>query len=413
MILLLGILCSSVAAATMFWTITIYIPALAEDFGTGGEAQRTPVVIAFMLGSVVSAVAGPLAGRWMDTRGAREVILTGSVLACAALLATSRAEELWQVGLGWGVVSIARTMLFPVPYSWLVTRWFSARRQMALGVLTIGFGAAGIGVLPLSMIEERWDWSAVMVTSALLLLLVNGLFALLLIHDRPANLGLRVEGMTELEERATTPEAAGFTIREALRSPAFWLLAGAFMTFFIAPVTFSTLQLDFFQTSGVEQAALVVAIGASVRGFSRLPFGLLLGRIRRTFLLAIVVAATQVAALSTVVISTAPAGLVVFVLMWGLGGAFVPMLEPILINRTFGTRHFGTITGAMMMLAFPGTALGPIVAGMMFDATGSYRLALTIMLGVVSISIIFFAVASLVVNGARHRQASAERGMRT
>ena len=125
------------------------------------------------------------------------------------------------------------------------------------------------------------------------------------------------------------------------------------------------------------------------------------------------VAATQVAALSTVVISTSPTGLVVFVLMWGLGGAFVPMLEPILINRTFGTRQFGTITGAMMMLAFPGTALGPIVAGMMFDATGSYRLALTIMLGVVSISIIFFAVASLVVNGARHRQASAERGMRT
>ena len=412
MILLLGILCSSVAAATMFWTITIYIPALAEDFGTGGEAQRTPVVIAFMLGSVVSAVAGPLAGRWMDTRGAREVILTGSVLACAAMLATSRAEELWQVGVGWGVVSIARTMLFPVPYSWLVTRWFSARRQMALGVLTIGFGAAGIGVLPLSMIEERWDWSAVMVTTALLILLVNGLLALLLIHDRPANLGLRVERMTELEARATTPETAGFTVGEALRSPAFWLLAGAFMTFFIAPATFSTLQLDFFQTSGVEQAALLVAIGASVRGFSRLPFGLLLGRIRRTFLLAVIVAITQVAALSAVVISTAPAGLVVFVLMWGLGGAFVPMLEPILINRTFGTRQFGTITGAMMMLAFPGTALGPIVAGAMFDATGSYRLAITIMVGVVSISIIFFTIASLVVNGARHRQASAERGMR-
>ena len=307
-----------------------------------------------MLGSLVSAVAGPLTGRWMDTRGAREVILTGSVLACAALLVTSRAEALWQVGVGWGVVSIARTMVFPVPYSWLLTRWFSARRQMALGMLTIGFGIAGVGVLPLSMIEERWDWSAVMVTTALLILLVNGLLALLLIHDRPANLGLRVERMTELEAQATTPETAGFTVGEALRSPAFWLLAGAFMTFFIAPATFSTLQLDFFQTSGVEQAALLVAIGASVRGFSRLPFGLLLGRIRRTFLLAVVVAITQVAALSAVVISTAPAGLVVFVLMWGLGGAFVPMLEPILINRTFGTRQFGTITGAMMMLASRG-----------------------------------------------------------
>lgn len=412
MILVLGILCSSIAAATTFWTITIYIPALAEDFAVDGEARRFPVVVAFMVGSLVSAISGPVAGRWMDTRGARETILVGSVVAAVALLATSRADELWQVGVGWGVVSVARSMIFPVGYSWLVTRWFQRRRQMALGVLTVGFGIAGIGVLPLSMIEERWDWSAVMVTSALLLLLINGLIALLLVHNRPADIGLQVEGMTEREARESGAETAGFTIGEALRSPAFWLLAGAFMTFFIAPATFSTLQLDFFTTSGVEQAALIVAIGAAVRGFSRLPFGLLvLGRVRRVFLLAIVVAATQVAALATVVISTGPLSLGVFVMMWGLGGAFVPMLEPTLINRSFGVRQFGTITGAMMMLAFPGTAIGPIAAGAMFDATGSYRLALTIMVGVVSLSIVFFALASLVVNGARHRQAAAERGM--
>ena len=189
MILVLGILCSGVAAATMFWTITIYIPALAEEFAVDGEARRFPVVVAFMLGSLISALAGPLAGRWMDTRGARETILVGSGMAAVALLATSRADELWQVGVGWAVVSIGRSMVFPVGYSWLVTRWFLRRRQMALGVLTIGFGVAGVGVLPLSMIEEHWDWSAVMVASALLLLLVNGLLALLFVHDRPASIG--------------------------------------------------------------------------------------------------------------------------------------------------------------------------------------------------------------------------------
>ena len=411
MILTLGILCSGVAAATMFWTVTIYIPALAEQFAVDGEARRFPVLVAFMLGSLISAISGPLAGRWMDTRGARETILVGSAMAAVALLATSRADELWQVGVGWGVVSIGRSMVFPVGYSWLVTRWFLRRRQMALGTLTVGFGIAGVGVLPLSMIEEHWDWSAVMVTSALLLLLVNGLIALLLIHDRPANIGLQVEGMTESEAQASPSETVGFTISEALRSPAFWLLSGAFMTFFIAPATFSTIQLDFFETSGVQQAALVVAIGAAVRGSSRLPFGLLLGRIHRTFLLAIVVALTQVAAITTVVISTSAPSLAVFVLLWGLGGAFVPMLEPTLVNRAFGPRHFGTIVGAMMLLIFPGTALGPIAAGALFDATGSYQLALTLMVGVVATSIAFFLLAAIAVNGERHRRAAAARGL--
>ena len=411
MILLLGIVSSMVAVASLFWSITIYIPAIARDFDAGGEAQRTPVVAAFMIGSLISAFVGPLAGRWMDARGARETMLAGCVLAAAALLATSRSSELWQLGLGWTVASVARSLVFPVPYSWLVTRWFARRRQMALGLLTIGFGLGGVAVLPLSMIEERWGWQAVMAVSSGLMLAVNGLFALLLVHDRPADLGLHVEGAPERDTGAAAADASGFAIGEALRSPVFWLLACGFMTFFIAPATFSTLQLDFFETSGVERAALVVSIAAAVRGLSRLPFGLLLGRIERIFLLAVSVAATQALALLLVVVSTSAPSLAAFVLLWGLGGAFVPMLEPIMINRAFGVKQFGTITGAMMMLAFPGTALGPIGVGALFDASGSYALPFSLLVGALAVSAGFFTLAGLAANGARHRRAAAARGM--
>ena len=411
MILLLGIVSSLVAVASLFWSITIYIPAIARDFDAGGEAQRTPVVAAFMIGSLIAAFAGPLAGRWMDARGARETMLAGCVLAAAALLATSRSAELWQLGLGWTAASVARSLVFPVPYSWLATRWFARRRQMALGLLTIGFGLGGVAVLPLSMVEERWGWQAVMAVSAGLMLAVNGLSALLLVHDRPADLGLHVEGAPERDPGEASADASGFTIGEALRSPVFWLLACGFMTFFIAPATFSTLQLDFFETSGVERAALVVAIAAAVRGLSRLPFGLLLGRIERVFLLAVVVAATQALALLLVVISTDAPSLAAFVLLWGLGGAFVPMLEPIMINRAFGVKQFGTITGVMMMLAFPGTALGPIGVGALFDAGGSYALPFLLLVAALAASAGFFTLTGLAVNGARHRRAAAARGM--
>ena len=411
MILLLGIVSSLSAVAVLFWTITIYIPAIAEDFNVGGDAQRTPVVAAFMGGSLLSALAGPLAGRWMDSRGARETMLVGSVLAAVALFLTSQATELWQIFLGWGLVSVARTLLFPVPYSWLVTRWFSSRRQMVLGVLTIGFGLGGVAVLPLSRIEERWDWSVVMIVSAVVVLLSNGLLAVLFVHDRPADLGLQVDGVLGGDEAAARAESAGFTIGEALRSRAFWLLSAGFGMFFIGPATFATLQLDFFETSGVERAALVVAIAALVRGSARLPLGLLLGRIQRVFLLAVAVALTQALAVLVIVNSTATPSIAAFVLLWGLGGAFVPMLEPILISRTFGVKQFGTITGAVMMLAFPATALGPIIGGAMFDATGSYTLPFSLLVVALVISAGLFTLTGLVVSGGQHRRASAARGL--
>ena len=410
-ILLLGIVSSLFVVAVLFWAIAIYIPAIAEDFNVGGDAQRFPVVAAFMSGQLLSALMAPIAGRWMDARGARETILVGTAAAAAALLATSQATELWHVYIGWGAVSMARALLFPISYNWLVTRWFAARRQMALGVLTIGFGLGGVAVLPLSAIEERWDWSTVMIVSAGLMLAVNGLLALLLVFDRPADLGLQVEGAAPGDGTTALAETVGFTVGEAVRTPAFWLLGLGFMVFFVAPYSVSTLQLDFFETRGVQNAALIVAIAALVRGSSRLPLGLLLGRIQRVFLLAFVVALTQASAVLIVVSTTSTAGIVGFVLLWGLGGAFVPMMEPVLISRAFGVRHFGTISGAITMIAFPGTALGPILAGALFDRTGSYTLPFSLLAVTLLVSAGLLVLAGMAVNGAAHRQASARRGL--
>ena len=410
-ILLLGIVSSLFAAAVLFWAITIYIPAIAEDFNVGGDAQRFPVVAAFMSGQLLAAFMAPIAGRWMDARGARETILVGTAAAAAALLATSQATELWHIYVGWGAVSMARALLFPVSYSWLVTRWFAARRQMALGVLTIGFGLGGVVVLPLSAIEQRWDWSAVMIVSAGVMLAVNGLLALLFLFDRPSDLGLQVEGAAPGDGATATADTAGFTIGEVVRTPAFWLLGLGFMTFFVAPSSVSTLQLDFFETRGVQNAALVVAIAALVRGSSRLPLGLLLGRIRRVFPLAFVVALTQASAVLLVVSTTSTGGIVGFVLLWGVGGAFVPMMEPVLISRAFGVRHFGTISGVIAMVTFPGTALGPILAGALFDTTGSYTLSFSLLAVALLVSAGLLVLAGIAVNGAAHRRASASRGL--
>ena len=99
-------------------------------------------------------------------------------------------------------------------------------------------------------------------------------------------------------------------------------------------------------------------------------------------------------------------------LLWGLGRAFVPMMESVLISRAFGVRHFGTISGVITMIAFPGTALGPILAG---RALRQDRLLHTAVLAARRPSAPpqpgCWSWRGMAVNGAAHRQASARRGL--
>ena len=74
-------------------------------------------------------------------------------------------------------------------------------------------------------------------------------------------------------------------------------------------------------------------------------------------------------------------------------------------------RHFGTISGAITMIAFPGTALGPILAGALFDRTGSYTLPFSLLAVTLLVSAGLLVLAGMAVNGAAHRQASARRGL--
>lgn len=409
-ILGLGILSTMAAAGMTFWSITVYIPAIVDEF----DASRFSVTATFTIGSVVGAMVGPFAGRWMDARGARETVLVGSVAIAAALFVTSQSIELWQIFVGWTVVSAIRPLLFPVPYSWLVTRWFSQRRQMALGVLTVGFGLSGAVSFPfLTSIEDAWGWSAVMISSGFVILIVNGLLALLFIFDRPRDLGLAVENDAEADARAQSSGETGFTVRQALRTRTFWLLSLAFMFLFIGPSAVTTLQLDFFKDEQVSHAVAIISLTALLRGSFRLPLGVLLGRIHRVFALGFVVAISQAIAVVALVLSTGAAGLGAFIVLWTVGGAFVPMLEPVLVSRAFGVRHFGAIMGAVGMVAFWGGLIGPVGGGALRDAMGSYDVAFTLFAIGLLVAGVLFAATGRAVRSRAHLAAATRAGMST
>ena len=402
-----GIVANAVSAGATFWVVTIYIPVVSDDFGV----DRFPVVFAFAFGQTVSALIGPLIGRYIDRRGARGPLFFGAVLVPVGLLLTAQSTEVWQLFVGWGLVSAARALIMPIPYNWLLTRWFEGRRRQAtLGVVTVGFGLGGAVVLPLlKLVESQSGWQGAMVASALLVFVVHGAGALI-VANRPGDVGLTLDRSRGAGTAAGDEPDWGFTAGAAMRTWAFWMVSLGLMLFFTGQGSVATLAFDFFNSEGVAGATAIIAIGAIIRTVARLPLGLLMSRIDRVFGLAMIVSVTQAIALGVLLTSTGGTGIALYLVFWGLGGAFAPMLEPLLINKAFGVRHFGAVSGTVALVSFGGQMFGTIGGARLFDATQSYQIPFALYAIGFLLAMLLFAASSLAVRSRAHRLAAEASG---
>ena len=373
-LVLVAVLNNTVSNTATFWAVALWIPAIAKEFGV----DRTPVVTAFMVSQAISALVGPFIGRYIDQHGSRGALLLSAILLPLALVLSSFSNGLLQFYLAWSLVGVVRGFSQPIPFNWLMTRWFDGRqRQSAIGIATIGFSLGGAVLLPLlASIQRGSSWSTTMQIIAVMILVVQGLGALFFIRDRPSDLGL--EPSVGKSDRGRVLLAAeddwGFTAAAALRSMPFWLLGVGLMLFYMGQGSVTNLGIDFFQSRGVQTGASVFAASALVRTIARLPLGATLSRYRSPYPLGVAVAISQGVALAALLVNTDTAGIAIFVALWGVGGAFAPMLEPLFITHVFGVKHFGAVSGSVAMVSFAGQLAGSIGGAFLFDLTGSYSI---------------------------------------
>lgn len=406
-----GILTNSVTIGATFWVVALYITSIPDDF----DVSRTALFGAFTIGQVSFALIGPWIGGVIDRGGPRRVLLVGTIAMPIALIATSFSQNLWQFYLGWIAVSLARPFLTPIPYNWLITRWFEGRgRQMALGLVTTGFAMGGAVVLPaLAWVDSVSGWQTVMLVSGIAVLVLHGL-GTLLVADRPRDLGLRAHGASPAVEGVPDVEVdeGGFASSEALRSTVFWLVALGMLLFFLGQGSVNNLIVDFFESRAVAGGAGLLALTALIRAIARPPLSLVLYRIDRVFALGVGVALAQAIATGVLVANTDTPGIVAWVIFWGFGGAFAPMMEPLLVTRAFGVRHYGAISGLVSMISFGGQVLGPLAGTFFFDLTDSYTIPFVLYTGGFLLAAVLWASAAVLMRRPTFREASARAGLR-
>lgn len=247
----------------------VFIVPLQREFGWSTAEISSALSIRFILFGLMAPFAAALLNRY----GLRNVTLTAQLIVVSALIASLGMTQVWQLVLLWGVViGIGTGMTALVLGATIATRWFAARRGLVVGIMTASVATGQLIFLPLlASLTERYGWR-VGLGFMCIMLCVSAFAVLMIMCDRPSDVGLRPFGDTGTEPLPAPPPSSGpivaaalGTLREASKSPVFWAL---FMTFAICGAsTAGLIQVHLipmcmdFGIPQVEAASLLAAMG--------------------------------------------------------------------------------------------------------------------------------------------------------
>jgi len=212
----------------------VFIIPLQKEFGWSAADISGALAIRFVLFGCM----GPFAAAFMNRFGVRRMMLISLSIIIGGLLLSMGMTQLWQLVLLWGVViGIGTGLTAMVLGATVATRWFTHRRGLVMGLLSASTATGQLAFLPLlAALTERFGWRAaiLLVCGAILL---AALAVLLLMRDRPSDLGLPPYGESEVHPVPAQPAGFGALLisplrilADAARVPSFWIL---FFTFYI------------------------------------------------------------------------------------------------------------------------------------------------------------------------------------
>jgi MFS family permease len=360
-------------------TPTILIDPLDAEFGW----RVDQVSLAISINLVLFGLMAPFSAALMERFGMRRVVAVALAATAAGSAATIGMSTLLELTLLWGIVIGAATGCLSSPLAAVVaTRWFVERRGLVTGVLSAAYATGQLIFLPVLAVLARADWrwasAAVAISAAAAVPL-----AVALLREQPADLGIPPYGAREVEPAVAAggnpfaATAAGLLL--GLRSRAFWLLAG---TFFVCGATtvgvIGTHLIPAAHDHGigtVQAAGLLAAIGVfDIVGVTA--SGWLTDRWdARQLLFAFYALRGLSLFFLPFTLGSSDAGLVAFVVVFGLDWVATVPPTVALTVEAFGRRRAGVVFGWIFAAHQLGAAAAAWAAGAVRNAAESYEIA--------------------------------------
>lgn len=349
------------------FSLAVFLKPLEEEFGWSRSLISGVALVNWLVFGVGAFSWGTLS----DRIGTRRVVTIGTGVLGAAMLLSSQVTAAWQLYAAFGILVAAGSSAFYVPLSATATRWFAARRGLALGLISSGMGLGIMVVPPLARaLITALGWRA---TFAVLggLIWAVALVAVRHLYDRPSELGLQEYGSTSTPTRGSG--AAGMAAGAALRHPAFWVISLAHFACCAAhsgPIFHMVAHaMDLGVAKMAAASMLGLSGGASVAG--RIGSGLLADRFgAKPAILGMLI--LQVVTLSTYLVAQSGEALFAVALVFGVAFGGVMPLYALVAREYFGDRVIGTAFGGIFFLSCIGMGLGAYAGGVFYDVAGSY-----------------------------------------
>jgi MFS family permease len=365
--------------------LAVFMAPISAETGWGRGHISIAASICYVSVSVSAFVLGP----YIDRFGARAVQIPLTLLSAAAMFSFA---ILGRSILMFYAAFVAVGLCAPgaIPYSKMLSVWFDRRRGFMLGMLGVGLMISNVVTPQIAeVLFHAVGWRVAFAAFGAALLLICLPLVLLFFRERP-----------QVAEHARTQSAAApsmvfvpeITTMQALRTRSFWMMAGAQVFASAVFMAMLTHSVGILVERGLprEQAVTGLSVLAAGSLVAQIMTGYLLDRIDRP---QVIVPFAITAVVGAFLIHFGQGTWVIMVGMGLLGvgcGSETSMMS-YFVTRFFGVRNFSRIYGVLLPVLVLTSAPAPILLGTIFDATGSYRLAMPLIEGaLVATALLFF-----------------------
>lgn len=322
---------------------------------------------------LAAGISSPALGSLMDRLGERRIMITGAAMVGLAFLALSRADSAAAFFAIFIVLGVGITASTIIPSALVLTNWFREQRGLALGITFMGIPLGGTGITILaSRVVLHSGFRAGYVAMALPILFIVIPLLAIFMRSRPRD---AERGAVSV----AAPEAPGLEVREALRSRSFWMLAAADLLFATAGVGLRVHLVPLLTGLGYSPALAAEIFGAMFvfSAIGTFTVGSFADRLGGRAMLSIVFLAGAAGIAMLLGAAHLPVVLA-FIVVFGLVRETTPALMPLAVTESLGPKRLGALLGILALFTTFGFAVGPVIAGRIFDRSGNYTGAIVL-----------------------------------